>query len=742
MPKPNNRSLEYEKTRLSLILQKIDQALIDKQEERIRLQDEIQYIQAHFNGDNFQNDIDLSVNSALLSAAETLLAGLNVSSQKPYFARIDFKEDQGKEHEVLYIGKMNFTEKPGETPLIVDWRAPVSNLYYESRLGEAEYLCPEGTIKGDLALKRQYVIQNRILEQYHDIDLTTNDELLQNAIIANTDKRLKDIAATIQIEQNKIIRSGMWVPIIVQGAAGSGKTTVALHRMAYMIYQYAEKFDPEHFIIIGPNKFFLDYISDVLPELGVTHVTQSTYEDMAMEFIGKKLKVKNKNESLENGFGTYEQKKMIMFKASLKYRDAIKLYLDKRIQEILPKRNITLDQFTVMDYSKIRYLFHTYLNYLPPYERLPVMKDHIRKLMKDTVAKVSEMIEIQCNNTLLTLKREQANSPERQALIIQAIEQRDNTLLFMKKNNRKLVDQYFKEIKKVAAQDYYMDFLRDTVTNANGILKEIAQETLASIEKGVYELDDLAPLMYIRQYMYGTGEFKEIKHVVIDEAQDLSLFQLYALKVCTPGSSYTVLGDVCQGIYSYRGISDWSYLQEIMATDRGCKYEVLRQSYRNTVEVMTEASKVISRVKPFAPYIAKPVIRHGNPVTYKKIDQQQLCDEVSHLLDLCKKAGRKSVAIICKTLSKCKSLQKVLDKNGIEMNLITGSEKEYSGGNVLLPVYHAKGLEFETVIIPDADDETYHMDTHDAKLLYVAMTRPIHDLHLFTTGNWTGLVDP
>lgn len=741
MSKSDKKTFEYEKERLSVILQKIDRALIDKEAERIRLEDEINYLQAHYNGDNFQNDIDLSVNSALLSSAEKLLAGLKVSSQKPYFARIDFKEDREKDHSVFYIGKMNFTEKPGEHPLIVDWRAPVSNLYYESRLGETRYECPEGMIKGDLALKRQFVIQNRFLEKFHDIDLTTNDELLQNAITANTDKRLKDIAATIQAEQNKIIRSDMWTPIIVQGAAGSGKTTVALHRMAYMIYNYAEKFDPDHFIIIGPNKFFLDYISEVLPELGVTNVTQSTYEELAMTFIGKKLKLQDKNTVLESGTMTPEQKKMRKYKASLKYRDALKEYLDQRIARMLPECNITLDQFTVMDYTKIHYLFHTYLNYLPPYERFPVMKDHIRKLMKDAAAKVAEMLDIQCNNNILTLKREYNDAPDRQARIIEELEYRDKTIEFAKKNNRKLADRYFNQIKKVPVWDYYTNFLQDASMGTEGILKQTAEYSLACLEKGFYELDDLAPLIYIRQYMYGTGEFKHIKHVIIDEAQDLSIFQLVSLKACTPGSSYTVLGDVCQGIYSYRGISDWTSLQGLIANSRDCKYEILRQSYRNTVEVMTEATKVISKVSSYAPFIAKPVIRHGEPVRYAKVqDIDQLCTEISDILDRCVKNGKKSVAVICKTLSECKELQKVFNKKNIKLTLISGSEKEYKGGAVLLPVYHAKGLEFDTVIIPNVDDQTYLMNAQDAKLLYVAMTRPIHDLHLIYSGNLTGLL--
>ena len=211
--------------------------------------------------------------------------------QKPYFARVDFVENGETARDAFYLGKVMVTDHNTLEQIVIDWRAPIADLYYEGRLGEASYNCPAGNIKGEIKLKRQYFFNENGLENVMDIDITTNDEMLQPFLSANSDTRLKNIIATIQAEQNKIIRADMWQPLIVQGVAGSGKTTIALHRIAYLIYNYDKKFFPEEFLIIAPNKFFLNYISNVLPDLGVDRVGQSTYEEIAFEVIGSTFEI-------------------------------------------------------------------------------------------------------------------------------------------------------------------------------------------------------------------------------------------------------------------------------------------------------------------------------------------------------------------------------------------------------------------------------------------------------------------
>ncbi|HEX7714012.1 MAG TPA: UvrD-helicase domain-containing protein, partial [Bacillota bacterium] len=273
----NHPAFPEESARLRETLKQVNQSLEDATQRKQYTDKELQRLERVGNADNSQGYIDLMVGQALKEGLVLKLRNLEGAQKKPYFARIDFTEAGKKKPEKLYIGKLSLTREEDQQPIIIDWRAPISNLYYESRLGPASYHCPEGEIGGDLQLKRQFSIEEGILERIFDIDITTNDQFLQSSLGANAADRLKDIVATIQAEQNRIIRADLEQPLIVQGAAGSGKTTIALHRIAYLIYTYNRSFRPEQFMIIAPNRLFLNYISEVLPELGVERVKQSTF---------------------------------------------------------------------------------------------------------------------------------------------------------------------------------------------------------------------------------------------------------------------------------------------------------------------------------------------------------------------------------------------------------------------------------------------------------------------------------
>ena len=335
---------------------------------------------------------DSYVRAHLVYLGHKKIIDLRKIKTKPYFARIDFKAN-GEEKEQLYIGKLSIIDSQTQEPIIIDWRAPISNLYYDGRIGKSHYKSPGGNVEGEISLKRQYFIENQILEKYSDIDLKANDELLQVALEEKADDRLKNIVATIQGEQNNIIRADMNKALIVQGVAGSGKTTIALHRIAYLIYNWDKEFDPENFMIIAPNKFFLNYISGVLPDLGVENVKQYTFEDLAYEIIGKKLKISDSNEKLvtivnkefdDINHGDVDtiiaESKL---KSSIEFKNVVDGYLKCLEENYLPKEDFILENVRIMRYDNIQKLFCDTYKDLDFEKRINEVKKHIFSKIKN-----------------------------------------------------------------------------------------------------------------------------------------------------------------------------------------------------------------------------------------------------------------------------------------------------------------------------------------------------------------------
>jgi len=300
MVKNNHPDYDEEVLRLNTILEYLINYNKKVFEEKRELDEAVNYGYSHYNSDNAEQFNELVINTALQKSLQSKVRGLEKSIEKPYFARVDFKEEGKENIQRLYVGKTSLVDDESNELLIVDWRAPIATLYYEGRLGTAQYDCEDGGINGNISLKRQYAIEKSKLLDIYDIDITTNDEFLQASLNSLKDDRLKDIVSTIQEEQNRVIRANMWKPLIVQGAAGGGKTTIALHRIAYLLYNNEKTLSPDNFMIIAPNRFFLSYISDVLPELGVDNVKQNTFEDFALEFIGEDLKIIDPSIKLRN----------------------------------------------------------------------------------------------------------------------------------------------------------------------------------------------------------------------------------------------------------------------------------------------------------------------------------------------------------------------------------------------------------------------------------------------------------
>ena len=271
----------------------------------------------------YKNDPLMQEN--LLNQFGTKVRMLNKYLNNPYFGRIDFKNEDNKK-DICYIGKVGILDSK-ENPITVDWRAPISSLYYDSNIGECEYESPSGKIKGTLELKRQFEIKMGALINFQDVNTISNDELLKPYLSISADKRLKNIVATIQSEQNHIIRKELRENNIIEGAAGSGKTTVALHRIAYLVYNEQKNYQESSFLVIGPNAYFMDYISSVLPDLEVNSVSQYTFLDIVNNYLKEKIKIISQNTQLESILNNNLDTKIIKYKSTLKYRDAIEKYI-------------------------------------------------------------------------------------------------------------------------------------------------------------------------------------------------------------------------------------------------------------------------------------------------------------------------------------------------------------------------------------------------------------------------------
>ena len=718
-------------------------------ESKSRIDREIDRLLRTGSSDSSLDYVDLSTDKLLQSAFALKLKNLMEAERKPYFARIDFHEGAGNETEKLYIGKMCLIREDDMKPVIIDWRAPVASLYYEERLGPAHYVCPKGDVNGELRLKRQFSIENGELLNLFDIDITTNDEFLQSYLGANADNRLKDIVSTIQAEQNRIIRSDMWTPLIVQGAAGSGKTTIALHRIAYLVYTHEKSFTPESFMIIAPNTLFLDYISEILPELGVDRVRQTTFENFAMDLIGKRFKFRDPYEKLmlfASGVNREKAEKLkaaSSLKCSMRYKTLLDGFLDAVESSMLPKKDFTFHSETVIPYKALQDLFLTEYKRLPVKNRLEELKKHMTYAAGKKKTQLAAKIEMDCSDEVIMLKTFEEDTPERQAKIADQFNKRDFSLKALDRDSKKAINEYMQGILKKKPHEHYHDFilyLRDTATD--DIEAHAATWSMEVLKSSRIEAEDLAPLIYIKFRIHGIDKKIPVRHIVIDEAQDFSAFQIDVIRRIVKDSSFTILGDLCQGIHSYRSLKSWEELIDGVFPDRRCELLTLEQSYRTTIEIMDAANFIAKRMNIPGVPLAKPVIRHGAPVRLirHENDDEAVISIRESIIHYAQK-GMKLIAVIGKTQEECEMLHCCLKKKVADITLITGAEGEYGGGIMVVPAYLSKGLEFDAVIIADASGEKYHTGDMDLKLLYVAMTRAMHILDIHYKDGMTPLLE-
>ncbi|HHT7191495.1 TPA: HelD family protein, partial [Bacillus cereus] len=648
-------------------------------------------------GEDFKEQI-------LESMRESNRQNLRIGVQEPYFGRLDFREEGKEEVMPIYIGKVGVSDKDTMKPIVIDWRAPVASMFYSFTGGDelAFYQSPDGLVEGDVYLKRNISIRKRELERVVDTyvkgneDVSHADDFLLYRLGENKDNKLKDIVSTIQSEQNDIIRAERNLPLLIQGVAGSGKTTIALHRLAFLIYEYREQLEAERMIVFAPNSLFLDYISSVLPELGVGNISQTTFPDWALRTLEGSVKLKQTEEKLKEAFSINRDESKVMLgklKGTLEFKSFIEERMIQFEQELVPTSDFEAWDKAVIPVEDIKKWMQVEYKHYP-----------LKKRRERLVGRMKRWIEIELKKYGET-----------------------NEKKLLKKEATKRLNTYMKFWPKMSALSLYSSMLKSK--EILDILPEgLVQETEKYCRKKEVYVEDLPALIYIHHRTTGIEIGQKFHHVVIDEAQDFSPFQVYVLKEITLGNSFTILGDLSQAIYDYQGIEDWSAFKEVF---QETGYYELTRSYRSTKEIIEFANEIIKNAEiPVG--LATPVFRSGEEV--KVIHTEDQFNEIVKTLQHLQHKDVKTIAVIGRTDDECRDMYEKLTNAGLTVNVIEADQSKYEGGISVVPVYLAKGLEFDSVILTDVDEEHYKNTKHDAKLLYVGCTRSLHDLWIFHGG--------
>ena len=683
--------------------------------------------------------IDILTNSSFFEMSKEELESLLKAKTKPYFARIDFRHEASDKVEKHYIGKTSLYQRESQEQIIVDWRSPIANLYYEGRIGDVSYEAEDETYEGDLSLKRQYMIEDGLLKEIRDIDLTTTDELLQDSLAKSSSNRLTEIISTIQEEQNRIIRADLNKPIIVQGAAGSGKTTIALHRISYFIYNYKQHFDPKQLMILAPSNLFIDYISEALPELGVDRVRQTTFTDYVMTCLEKKLTLVEDNkliQLIETHNEEVETTSWISgMKGSKGFRRILDTYIEEIEQRFYTSKDFYVDKYKLYTAKKFTHLFKEEYTYMPVYRRMDKLKVLLQSYVRSNKKQMVEGVEKFFDERIETALFQRTQAANRKEYVSKALDKKSERVVEIKKAIRTSVSGYMKQFEKKNLDQYFLELFSDParlVSYSKGELsrnqaEELCHYTLKYAKKKKYEVEDLAILLYLQSHLFGIDKFYKAKNIVIDEAQDYSYLQLYSLKRALETDMFTLVGDLAQGIHSYRGLQSWEPVYRDVFPR--ATYTELQKSYRTTIEIMEEANKLLNLLPYDFPKV-NPVVRHGDSPTFDEyVEIEKLASIIEEKVVDGRKKGFQTFAVIGKSMKDCVKISEILhERQPGKVKLLEEQESIPKDQIVVVPSYLSKGLEFDVVIIAAVDEAFNPENELDIKLQYVAMTRPLHKL--------------
>lgn len=599
---------------------------------------------------------------------------LQKTKASPYFARIDFRPQGEELANPYYIGLYAFRYQ--QQLYVIDWRSPVASMFYDFELGPAFYDAPQGHTEGALTLKRHFKITNGEMEYAFDSSQNIQDDILQQELAHTSDEKMKSIISTIQKEQNQIIRDEKAHTMIIQGVAGSGKTSIALHRVAFLLYRFRNTIKAQNVTIISPNKVFGNYIANVLPELGEEPIFEASLEDLALVQLEDGVDFVGSRDPLETDDPAWEQR--VRFKSTVEFVQLMDDFIARLPQLAFQAKNYEYKDWTVpAEWIQGR---------VDVYKRFPLMK---------RLEMVADDIHSRLENEFL---REE--EPPHRNRIFQALRK-----MLAMKTTLSAYRAFFRQLGKERAKLY------------------------KPFQKGVLEWNDVYPYLYLQAAFTGLQESRLIKHLVIDEMQDYSPIQ-YAVLNRLFQCPKTILGDFSQSINPNCPYS----LEELHQFYEGSTLMRLEKSYRSTWEIIHFAKQIVKQAD------FQAVERHGPaPELLEFSTEEEELVEICRQVEAFHQGKYNAMGIVTRTNSAAKELYEKLKARGAGVELITPESSAFHNGATVLSIQMSKGLEFDQVLLPQVDGETYHTD-FDRNLLYVACTRAMHRLSLTCVGKATPLL--
>ncbi|MFC7687348.1 RNA polymerase recycling motor HelD [Ureibacillus sp. GCM10028918] len=769
-----NLEFQNEQQRVDSIMEMIAERIQGLEKETSRRKDEVVSLRRHFwdevkvNTDSFDDYLEaiiglrqeaqnLSVSQSTHRHVSKRLSVLRRMQEIPYFGRIDFKEEGISDHEQVYIGISTLTDESGDDFLIYDWRTPIASVYYDYQPGPAKYSTPGGIIHGTLEKKWQYLIRGGILQSMFDTSLTIGDEILQQVLGRGSDKHMHNIVATIQQEQNRIIRHDSGRLLIVHGAAGSGKTSAAMQRIAYLLYKYRDSLKADQIILFSPNSLFNSYVSNVLPELGEENMKQVTFQDYLTHHLSTEFLVENPFEQLEYVLTAKDTKlytsrvASIKFKASTHFFEAINSYRESLELEGMLFKDIVFRGKPIVTAEQISHRFYTSETSLRFHNRLEKLKDWLIKKINEAEKLernkpwVQEDIELLSNEEYHKLQTYLAKKRgfKREYIADYEIEPEVLARMIIRKKLKPLRNKihafHFIDMKEIY-KNLFADPLQiekwivgDNVTPLEWT--EICQLTLEKIEEGKLSYEDATPYLLMKELIQGFQSNRSIKHILVDEAQDYSPFQFEFLKRLFPSARMTVLGDFNQAIFAHASeMIDFHKLIGIYGQDETEVINMTR-SYRSTKPIIEFTRRLVPNGERIIPFE-----RDGErPKLAQLFDHTELHNCIAAKIADLRSLQYNSIAIICKSSEESERAYEALS-NINNIKLLKNGSFEYEQGVVIIPSYLSKGIEFDAVIVYDASERVYG-DESLRRVFYTACTRAMHYLQLYSVGKPTPFME-